>query len=230
MARFKADEVGNYGGSGSSANFFKLADDGNSAEVRILYDSVDDIEGLSVHEIQLNDKKRYVNCLRAYNEPIDKCPFCAAPMDTTVKVFIPLYDVNEKAVKIWERGKKMFNKLSRLCSRYQHLCENVFVIERIGKAKSTDTTYDIYPAEGDWEKLSIDELPEGPQVVGSYVLDKSAEDMEYFLEEKEFPPVDNDDEDDEEPIRKRGQERHESSRQSSRRTPATSRRRGEDVY
>lgn len=234
MARFKADEVEHYGGSGNSAGFFKLSDDGDTAKVRIMYDTVDDIEGMSVHEVYINDKKRYVNCLREYNQPIEDCPFCREGKQAGVKVFIPVYDVEEKVVKVWERGKKMFNKLSRLCSRYPHLCENVFVIERIGKAKSTDTTYDIYPANGDWEKLSMEDLPDVSNLVGSYVLNKSADDMEYFLEEDEFPPTDDDT--DEEPVRRRDREssrRDQSSsrRYTGRRTPASNRRRNnDDVY
>ena len=222
MARFNAAEAEHYGGQGGTG-FFGLANDMDVATVRFMYDTIDDVEGMSVHQVEINGKKRYVNCLREYNEPVDKCPFCRQGMFTTAKLFVPVYVVDEDRVKIWERGKKFFNKISGLCSRYPHLMEQCFDIERHGKKGDQSTTYEIFPVDG--EKLGFDDLPEVPEHNG-LVLEKSAEDMEYFLEEGEFPP---DDEprgrrDDDDMPRRRGGESRES-RQASRRTPASSRRR-----
>ena len=229
MARFTANEADNYGGQGG-AGFFSLKNDGDVARVRFMYNSIDDVEGLSVHQVEVDGRKRYVNCLRAYNEPVDKCPFCKAGKPVMAKLFIPLYDEKEDKVKIWERGKKFFGKISGLCSRYPNLVEHAFEIERHGKAGSTDTTYEIFSVDG--EKLSFEDLPELPEIVGGFVLDKTADDMNYFLDEGEFPPA----EEDKEAPRRRGSRRSESeedsedrqSRQSLRRTPASSRRRSNE--
>ena len=190
MARFRAEQADNYGGQGG-AGFFRLANDGDVARVRFMYKTIDDVEGMSVHQVEIGDKKRYVNCLREYNEPIDKCPFCREHMAVQAKLFVPVYDVDEDRVKIWERGKKFFNKISGLCSRYKKLVEKEFEIERHGKAGSTDTTYEIFPVD-DCEKLTMEDLPELPEDFNKFVLEKSADDMEYYLEEGKFPPEDND--------------------------------------
>ena len=240
MARFNASDIDRYGGQGG-AGFFSLKNDGDVARVRFMYNSIDDVEGLSVHQVEIDGKKRYVNCLRAYNESVDKCPFCKAGKPVMAKLFIPLYDEDDDKVKIWERGKKFFGKISGLCARYDKLVEQAFEIERHGKAGSSDTTYELFPVDG--EKLSFEDLPEAPEIVGGFVLDKTADDMNYYLDEGEFPPVE---EDEEEVPRRRGSRRSESeeddvpfesegrqsrrseSRQTSRRTPATSRRRSNE--
>ena len=188
MGRFGANEVDNYGGSGSSS-FFSLKDDGDVARVRFMYNSMEDVVGYAVHEVEIDGKKRYVNCLRAYNEPKSKCPFCEAGEFQRAKLYIPLYDIDEDEVKIWERGKNFFAKMSALCSRYSNattpLVAHTFDVERHGKKGDTGTTYEIYETGSDG--TTLEDLPEIPDILGSIVLDKSAEDMEYYLDYECFP-------------------------------------------
>ncbi len=222
MGRVRYDEVDKYGGQGG-AGFFSLKDDGDTARVRFMYDGVDSIEAFAVHQIEGEDgRKRYVNCLRDYRDPIDKCPFCREKKQTQVKLFIPVYNVDEDKVQIWERGKKFVQKMVSICSRYSNsdtpLCSHTFDIERSGKKGDTSTTYEIYPADKD--NTTLEDLPEVPNPLGGLVLDKSAEDMDAFLETGYFPP---EDDEDETPVRRReSREREEAPR---RRTP-----RGRDVY
>jgi hypothetical protein len=183
MARFKADEVDRYGGQGGGG-YFSLKNDGDVAKIRFLYTGIDDVEGLSVHRVEIGDKKRYVNCLREYNDPVDVCPFCRERMFTTAKLFIPVYNIDEDKVQIWERGKKFFGKMSSLCSRYPNIVSHIFEIERNGKAGDTSTTYEPYEVGQDDTEIDDFEVPE---VVGTVVLDKTAEDMEYFLDNGDFP-------------------------------------------
>lgn len=208
MARFKADEVDRYGGQGGGG-FFSLHDDGDVAKIRLLYNNIDDVEGLSVHKIEVDGKKRYVNCLREYNDPLDACPFCRERMYTTAKLFIPIYNVDEDKIQVWERGKKFFKKLSSLCARYPDLVSHVFEVERNGKAGDQQTTYELYEQSQDDTVLEDFEIPEA---IGSVVLDKSADDMEYFLDEGQFPP-----EDDEQPRRRTSGKRQERDEQPRRR-------------
>ena len=220
MARFKADEASNYGGQGGSG-FFSIANDKEVKQVRFMYDKVEDIEGMSVHKVKIGDKDRYVNCLREYNQPIDDCPFCREKMPTQARLFIPIYNVDEDAVQIWDRGKTMFSKMTSLCSRYAtkgNLVNNIFEIERNGKPKDTNTTYEIFQIDKDDTELQ--DLPEPSTILGGIVLDKTADDMEYYLEEGEFPPAD---EEDERPTRRRDSKpAARESRDEGRRTPARS--------
>lgn len=197
MGRFSYEEADNYGGNGG-AGFFSLKNDKDTARVRFMYRDMQDVEGYAVHQAEVNDKKRYVNCLRNYNDPVDKCPFCASGKTQQAKLFIPLYDVESEQVKIWERGKKFFGQLSSLCSRYPNLVSTEIEIERNGKKGDTGTTYSLYPAAPD--DTTLEDLPELPVIIGGLVLDKSAEEMEYYLDYGDFPNSD----DGETPVQRRG--------------------------
>ena len=227
MAKFTADNVDKYGGQGGGG-YFSLKNDKDVATVRFMYNDINDVEGYAVHRIEVDGKNRYVNCIRDYDQPVDQCPFCRERMPQYAKLFIPLYNEDEQKVQVWERGKKFFQKISSICSRYPQLVSHTFEIERNGKAGDQQTTYEIYETGKD--KTSLTDLPEVPDVLGGVVLDKTAEDMEYFLETGEFPP-----EEDTVKSRRREAERDEeeapvrrsSSRSTGRRTPARGR---EDVY
>ena len=207
MVRFKYEDVDKYGGNGG-AGFFSLKEDGEVARVRFMYSSIDELTGTSVHEVEIDGKKRYVNCLREYNAPLDDCPFCREKMFTSAKLFIPLYNIDEDKVQIWERGKKFFGKMSSLFARYPDIVSHEFEIERHGKPHDTQTSYEIYETAHD--DTTLEDLPELPQIIGGLILNKSADDMEYYLDEGEFPPVDVEDEEEKEEEPK--EERHASTR------------------
>ena len=221
MGRFGVNDADNYGGNGGSS-FFSLKNDGDVARVRFMYNGMEDVVGYAVHEVTVGDKKRYVNCLREYNEPKSKCPFCEANNFQKAKLYIPIYDIDEDEVKIWERGKNFFQKMAALCARYSSadvpLVAHTFEIERHGKKGDQGTVYEIYETGSD--KTRIEDLPEIPEVLGNIILDKSAEEMMEFLDTGEFPEVN---------IAPRRGERantaaaKEEERPTGRRTPSTRR-------
>lgn len=223
MARFNADTADKYGGQGG-AGYFSLKNDKDVATVRFMYNSVDDVEGYAVHQLEIDGKKRYVNCLREYNQPKDTCPFCKADMFTTAKLFIPIYNVDQDRVQVWERGKKFISKISSICARYPNVVSHKFEIERNGQKGDTSTTYEIYEIGKD--DTTLEDLPEQKSVLGTLVLDKSADDMEFYLDNGYFPP-----DGDEALVRRRSSRQEdeppfdEDRRSGSRRTPATSGRR-----
>lgn len=188
MARFGVNDVDNYGGNGGSS-FFSLKNDGDVARVRFMYNGMEDVLGFAVHEVEVDGKKRYVNCLREYNEPKSKCPFCASNNFQKAKLYIPLYDIDEDEVKVWERGKNFFGKMSGICARYASgntpLVSHTFDIERHGKKGDTSTTYEIY--ETGCDNITLEDLPEVPEVLGTIILDKTAEEMEFYLDNEYFP-------------------------------------------
>ena len=217
MARFNTETADHYGGT--STNYFSLKNDKDTAKIRLMYNGVEDVEGYAVHQVDVDDKKRYVNCLREYNQPKDVCPFCAANMFPTAKLFIPIYNIDEDKVQIWERGKKFISKISSICARYPNVVSHVFEVERNGKKGDTATTYEFYEVNKD--ETTLEDLPDKPEVLGSVVLDKTAEDMEYYLDNESFPG------DDEAPVRRRSSrdDRDDDDRRGSRRTPTR-----RDVY
>lgn len=228
MARFNANnDIDKYGSSGGSGtNYFKLTDDGDIAKVRFLYNGVEDIEGYAVHEIPNPGKKKplLINCLREYNAPIDDCPFCKAGMVQKAKIFVPLYNEDEQKVQVWERGKKFYNTLSSICSRYHKnpIVSQTFEIERVGVSGDQQTTYQVFRTDDPADDARLEDYTM-PEILGKSVLDKTAEDMEFYLESKQFPPEDA-------PVRRSSRNREEEPvrRESGarrRRTPAN-----EDVY
>lgn len=188
MARFGINDADNYGNNGGSS-FFSLKNDKDTASVRFMYNGLEDVEGYAVHKVEIDGKTRYVNCIREYNEPRSKCPLCNSGNTQVVKLYIPLYDVDAGEIKLWERGKKFFDKLSSICSRYVNgntpLVAHTFDIERHGKAGDTQTTYEIY--ETGCDDTRLEDLPEVPDVLGRCILNKTAEDMEFYNEEGYFP-------------------------------------------
>lgn len=230
MGRVNLNDFDNYKSEGS-ASYFKLEDDGSKAEVRFMYNDIDDVTGTAVHTVDVEGAKwgRDVNCLRAYNESLDECPLCKAGYNAKVKLFVPLYNVTEDEVQIWTRPKSYGSILSNLISRYTkkgNFVNNIFEIERNGKKGDKQTTYREYQV--DCDDIELDDLPQAPDPIGTVVMDKSFEELEYYVKHKEFPSSDS------KPIRRGRAEREddgedvdeEPRRRPSRRTPA----RNEDKF
>lgn len=218
MARFNASDVDNYGGSGG-AGYFSLKNDHDVARVRFLYDSADDVEGYAVHKVEIDDRTRYVNCLREYNEPIEKCPFCREREPQLAKLYIPLYNIDEDKVQVWERGKKFFSKISGICARYgkNPIVSQIFEIERNGKAGDQQTTYEIYRTEDPADDTQLDDF-EFPEIIGSIILDKTAEELDYYLNKGRFSSTESENTD---YPRRRNESLNSRDEQYSRRTPAS---------
>ena len=142
------------------------------------------MDGFSVHQIEVDGKKRFVNCLRDYGEPVDSCPFCAAKMFTTVKYFIPLYNIDADQVQVWERGRKFGSKITSICSRYPNVVSHVFEIERNGRSGDQQTTYEIFET-GEDKNVTLDDF-EVPNPLGTVVMDKTADEMREYLKHNSF--------------------------------------------
>lgn len=202
MARFKGSEIEKYGSQSTGGSFFSLKNDKEVAAVRFLYNDANDVDGYTVHEVEIDGKKRYVNCIRKEDtSPVDDCPFCMARQKQMAKLFVPLYNEDEGKVQIWERGKKFYSKLSSILSRYNRdsIVSQIFEIERNGKPHDQQTTYEIYRTQDPADNTKLEDF-EQPEILGSLVLDKSYEDMEYYLKNNRFPSDDSD----AEPPRRRG--------------------------
>lgn len=187
MARFGVNDADKYGGQGGGG-YFSLKNDKEVARVRFLFNGIEDVEGFAVHEVEIDGKKRYVNCLRDYGQPLDVCPFCAAKKPTQVKYFIPIYNIDEEKIQTWERGKQFGAKISSLCSHYPNMVSHIFEIERNGKPGDTNTTYEIFEVGKDDTTLDNFELQDA---LGTIILDKTADEMDCYLNAGYFPGDDN---------------------------------------
>lgn len=188
MAMFSMNDADNYGVS-NKGSFFQLKNDKEVAKVRFLYKSVDDVPGYSVHTVKIGDRERYVNCLREYNEPIDKCPLCQAGNKIKPRLFVKLYNETAGECQLWERGKNFFSVISGLSTRYNPLYNEIIEIERSGKPGDLKTQYNTFPIEN--KEIDIDEyLKDCPEPLGLTILDKTAEEMKVYIETGNFESAD----------------------------------------
>lgn len=242
MPRVNIGDIEKYSTS-SGGKYFSLKNDKDTASVRFLLDSIEDLNDYiyAVHDVKIagNEYGKHVNCLREYNDPVDDCPFCRKHYPITTRIMVPLYDLDSDSVKIWDRPAGFIKKMQSLCSRYKNLVSHTFDVERNGERKDTKTTYEIY--ETGQDDTTLEDLPEVPEIVGSTanfpVMEKTEEDMEYYIEEREFPPEDEDDA----PVRRRSSRDSESEdgktrrrtssvERAERRTPASRSRNKEDKF
>ena len=184
MPRISVNDSENYQ-SGLNGEWFSLKNDKDVARVQFMMDGLDDLEVFACHKVKIGDKERYVDCLRTYDEPIDKCPFCAAGIPVKPVRFVIMYQHDDSKVKIWERGKNFIAKLQSLCNRYTPLSDYVFEIERNGKAGDMATRYEIFPMDR-VDPVDLTDI-EKPELLGGLILEKDAEEMDVYLETGNFP-------------------------------------------
>lgn len=171
--------------SSGNSEWFQLKNDGDVAKVQFMLNTIDDIPMFSAHKVRINDKDRYVDCLRQDGDPIDVCPFCAAGIPAKPVRFVVMFQHDDEKVKIWERGRQFISKLQGLINRYSPLEKYVFEIERHGRAGDTSTKYEIYPIDSA-EPFDLTDV-EIPDFEGGIILQKSEGDMEEYLDTGSFP-------------------------------------------
>ena len=169
----------------TSNGYFNLKNDGDSANVRFMYNSVSDIETFAVHEVEVNGFNKHIDCLKDA-EGNGTCPFCEKGFKRTARTFFKLYNVDKNAVEIWDCGIKRAPLIENLLkmSQSEKLVNNCYQIIRHGKAKATDTTYElIYKGKDD---ITLEDLPKSPEIYGKHVLQKTPEEMEYYIVNNKF--------------------------------------------
>lgn len=198
MAYINVDQI-NYSEDGNfSVGFFSLKGDGEEAIVRIMCDSMSDLEIMTVHPITVGASafpNRQVNCLRDPRDPLDMCPLCAAGEKVKQKVFIRMiqYDPVSKEghAVVWDRVASIFApKIKSFIDNYGPLSHIMCKIIRHGTGKNTQ--YDIVPNINPQEFNETNyPIPEDAfkdfTVLGRMVMDKNAEEIIQFMRTGSFP-------------------------------------------
>ena len=179
--------------------FFSLKNPEETAQVRFCHTDMSDIETITLHTTTSKDGKiRKVACLREYNDPIETCPFCKYASENPnnknisplqIKLFVSLAEYTESTngvtyeKKIWERGPQFKEKLNSYLKRYNPLYKQVFEIEKQAK-------YAEYPIPGTPEEFPLVKSDLiNKSVLGTIVATKTAEEMNYFIENGTFAKV-----------------------------------------
>ena len=197
MAQISFEDV-NTNDNEYSVGFFSLKHDGDEAIVRILCDSVSELDILTVHPVtvgQSNFPNRNVNCLRTPHDPLEKCPFCNSGEKVRQRVYIKMLQYDPQTRKpsavVWDRPAGQYvPKLKSYIDNYGPLSQIMCKIIRHGSG--LDTTYDIIPNLNpqmynlnDY-KLDVSGF-EDFKVLGRMVLDKTAAEMVEFQRTGSFP-------------------------------------------
>ena len=195
---------GNNTGNGNDVGFFTLKNDNDEAVVRFMCDSTDDFEILTVHDVQIGQRYRKVNCIRDPREPLDNCPLCKNGTRISNRFFIKLIQYNRVTdpntgvqsivpqAMIWERSTAYAKTLKSYLDNYGPLSDIICKIIRHGKAGDMQTTYEIVP------NLSKTVFPDevyvkDPSIFGTFeafgtiVMDRTYDEMAHFVATGEFP-------------------------------------------
>lgn len=135
------DQARNLSGGGSS--FFKL-EEGKSAMVRFLYNTMEDMEPVICHSVQLPDSQYPQNilCARETEEsPLSDCIYCAKGEKLVARYIIPIYNEDKQEIQYWVRTGRFEEKLSAHTEDFNGkapIAGQVFKIIRTGSGTSTD--------------------------------------------------------------------------------------------
>jgi hypothetical protein len=169
--------------SSSSADFFSISDDGQTAKVRFAHGDDKDLDIYVVHKVQLNGKDRYVACLSPAKIP---CPFCKAGLKPAVRLFLTLEDSRDGKKKIWDRGKTEIPNILGLVGRYGRLDGRPYDIQRHGKKGDKETKYQYFPL--DPYPAGTPEIKRDPICAeNGFILKKSPDEMEAMLPQISAP-------------------------------------------
>lgn len=117
-------------------DFFRLDNEGDSINARIMHKSVDTIEQFDVHPIKTEGKTRRIKCLG------EGCPLCANGAEKVGRIFIHLYDYDNKKHLVWDRTPKILDKLKEIENDWEGL--NAVPV-KITRESKEFPTYSVTP-------------------------------------------------------------------------------------
>ena len=181
--------------------YFYLSDNDDSAIVRFNYSSTDEFNLVDVHRFKGEYGYRNVACLRTPKDPIDKCPFCKHGEQRNSKFFVKLLEyVKDEhgnivaTPKIWERPLFFADTIASYIREYGDLRDVVFKIVRKGYKGDKKVNYDIMfmnPKMYGEENGFVKDFSgfDGLELNHHSYMERSYDEMEYFLEHGEFPKL-----------------------------------------
>ena len=117
---------------------FVLRNDKDSAHVIFMYRSKQDMLVADTHYIKSAEYSGYVHCCGR------GCPACQKGIRVQTKLFIPLYNVDEKEIQFFDRSMKFEPVMhDQVFDKYPNPSEFIFQITRDGAAGDVNTKYYI---------------------------------------------------------------------------------------
>lgn len=136
-------------------NMFMLRNDGDSADVIIMYPNKDSVMMVESHYIKSDAYSGYTQCL---GQRI--CPACEQGIRIQNKLFIPLYVIDSDEILFWDRNTRFFQQLDTdVFSKFANPTEFVFRITRHGVSGDINTRYEIQAvARNNVEGMSYNDI------------------------------------------------------------------------
>lgn len=119
---------------------FRLANDGDVAEVIPLYRNKSDVLIADVHYINSSEYAGYVHCCGR------GCPACSRGIRRQTKLFVPLYNITAHEIQFWDRNQKFLPQVHSdifAHDKFPNPSEFVYRITRHGAAGDMNTRYEI---------------------------------------------------------------------------------------
>lgn len=170
---------------------FTLQNDGDTADVVFLYQSVDDVLVADTHYIKSLDYNGYVHCTGDRRN----CPACQKGIRIQTKLFIPVYNIQKNEIEFWDRTPRFEPQLMQdVFKNYPNPSEFVFRITRHGVAGDINTTYEINVVGNNRFKPYGQILAEhnaiSPDFYSQVCREVSAEDMRKMISDSSTPTTD----------------------------------------
>ena len=138
---------------GGAGSFFKIPE-GQSAVIRFLYNTIDDIkaDGLVAHAIppQESGQQYTVNVLcglTSDDDPITNCKWCATNHKQVGRYPLALFNVDDNSVQYWLKSAQyvegLIDTLKEIVPQGQPISGQIFKMIRSGKG--TNTQYNLIP-------------------------------------------------------------------------------------
>lgn len=205
MARVTHEKANSLQGKGGNSldkdTWFKLKD-GQSATIQFI--GAEDIAVYSVHKVEVTTNtgttfRTNIDCL---DDGEHSCPMCNAGLDVTPICVVTMFDHAANKVKIWERSyfSKFIKKLNVYADNYDPISDHVFKIVRIGSTMQ-NTVYELLPQDKE-DPYDLSDIVV-PEIMGTVIQIKTAQEMEAYLSTGNFPFNQKKEEDDISPVRRR---------------------------
>lgn len=181
MGRITEEEAQKY--TTSNGSWFQLKNDKDVATIQFVVNTPEDLAPYLCHRVRVGEKERYVDCLASYGQ---ECPLCHAGHQQKLVRFVIMYQHEDNQMKIWERGSTFIKSLSGYMDRYgKDFTNMVFQIERNGKPGDMKTQYQLF----NMPNINPIDLTgmETPKIMGAIILEKTAEELEAYLQTGNFP-------------------------------------------
>lgn len=170
------ENTNNKQGNDNKTPFFVLKNNGDTAQVRFLVKDVADLEQyvFETHRVKIGDYENKVAC-------IGKECVCCREGRPSLRVYLPVWNINTNQLEMWERGiadiKSVMNLIEKYGKKFGELYNCVFEIKRNGAKGDNNTTYSIMFEDND-PVDNVDTLKADiPKLVGRnfrYILDLDA--------------------------------------------------------